>query len=114
MITSQYACVDRDGVRLEPGQTIEVQHCVGRYGEVRRVSGKLVRINEYHGITMILAAETKPFTEYSRFGSNTYAGLDEYYVCNALQYDFKKKCMVGYHEHKDYEHGHEAWVKVQR
>ena len=37
--------VDRHGVPIEKGHSVEIQHCVGRYGQTQLVKGIVVEID---------------------------------------------------------------------
>lgn len=89
---------DRYGVPLEVGQRVRVQHCVGRYGQTRIVTGILRKIGQYGNVYVT----TEPPSDegrcmYPKFERDPNLGED---------------AMRGYHEHRDFEHGHETWIEV--
>lgn len=98
---------DRNGKPLAPGQTIRIKHCVGPYGQCDTVTGKLVSINQYGGLTITLDHD-----HYYTFKGFCYVAKkgEDYYV--AAPFELRNNVMVGYKEHKDFEHGHEAWVEI--
>jgi hypothetical protein len=81
---------DRHGIKLEVGQVVRVQHCVGRYGQTEIVEGRIADISAYGGITLDQAV--------SRGRS-----LGKVYVTVTRK---------GYEKFDDFEHGHEKWTEV--
>ncbi len=91
-----YSHFDKNGVRLELGQTVTAQHCTGRYGQVAQVTGKLIAINRYHQVTIDTGEKEVTCIEPGFMPDRS---LGEY-------------CLRGHHEHRDFEHGHEKWIAV--
>jgi hypothetical protein len=113
MEKSRYECVDRNGTRLEKGQTVRVQHCVGRYGQTRTVTGTLDGdVDLYGGMQIVLGPETRAFSDYTKFGTKNYKAGEPYYVASVFSFDHATNRRVGYSKFDDYEHGHESWVEI--
>lgn len=94
-----YRYFDHDGVPLELGQEVLVQHCVGRYGQVRRICGKLTRIGRYGNVYIDTGREGEGNCLYPGFSADDSVGPN---------------CMRGYERHVDFEHGHEKFIEVVR
>lgn len=81
---------DKDSNEVNPGDTVEVKHCTGRYGQTETVTGKFVKAD--------------CFGVYLKFNTPYQAGKE---VMFAISHDKG----VFYHEHNDFEHGHETYMK---
>jgi hypothetical protein len=101
---------DRNGLKLEAGVQVLIQHVCGSYGQCRQVQGELVSIDRYAGITIRLAEKISPFTVFNHLGSKKYQAGDLYY-CASVFTHYKDK-IVGYSKFEDFEHGHEKWVEI--
>lgn len=77
--------VDRHGTPIRVGDTIRYQYCSGRYGQTK--VGQPITVTDAH-------------YDYCQIGG---AGF---------HYDFKANVLRGYHQHTDFEHGHETWVEI--
>lgn len=105
--------VDRDGTTLTPGQMVEVQHCVGIYGQVRRVKAELVEVN-HQGIQLRLPRDGVAFNQdHGRFGLKVVKPGDLFWIALYWSYDKTFTTARGYYKHDDVEHFHETWIKVQ-
>lgn len=102
---------DRNLKPLKVGQNVKAQYCSGRYGQTELVEGELLEIVSGGGIYIKLK-DGYNITQYARGGCAHYKGGDHYYVCGALHYDYNRRCYVGYHEHKDFEHGHTSFLEI--
>ena len=94
----QHQHFDRYGVRLEIGQTVTVQHCVGRYGQTARVRGTLHSIGLYGDVYLNTVKKEEGVCLYPGFTPDSTLGE------NALR---------GFSIHNDFEHGHEKWIVVE-
>lgn len=92
---------DMNGVEVEPGDLVEVQHCIGRYGQTETVRGTLAKVNHY-GVYLIF---DRPYNSYGRHGCYTYQPGTE------VQFAISHKNGVFSHEHHDFEHGHTTHMK---
>ena len=93
---------DLDGVEVNPGDLVEVQHCNGRYGQTAKVCGTFEKATSF-GVYLTFDA---PYTNYNgRCGSYTYKAGES--VMFALHHDEGKF----YNRHNDIEHGHVTYMK---
>lgn len=76
--------VDRNRRRIRVGDVLRFQRCSGPYGQTER--GTVTVTDSHYPMAYIGGA---PF-----------------------HYDFGTGYLVGAHEHRDYEHGHQTWVEV--
>ena len=72
------------GKPIHVGDRLRYQHCVGPYGQTT-ISETFVALPHYP------------------YGQIADARFD---------LDWKRKVLVGYHKHVDFEHGHETWVEI--
>lgn len=79
-----YPMEDRNGKPIHVGDRLRYQHCVGRYGQTA-ISEAFVALPHYP------------------YGQIDSANFD---------FDFKRRVLVGYHKHDDFERGHETWVEI--
>lgn len=99
--------VDCTGIPIETGQTVDVQHCVGRYGATQITSGIVVDINMYYGLTLEL---TKPSVWHAKDTRITKQPGEKYYVSLSGEVvNGRYQCLSKFN---DFEHGHESWVRV--
>ena len=85
---SRFPMVDRHGRRLEVGDVLLAQVCVGRYGAVKQFR---VTVKDAHYPLGFIDAQD---------------GLVNF------QYDAGTNTLRGYLQHRDFEHGHEQWAEV--
>lgn len=76
--------LDRHGKRIQVGDRIRYQYCIGEYGKTA--------IRE--------AVVHHPHYPYGQIEDA------------AFEFDSTERVLRGYHHHKDFEHGHETWVEV--
>lgn len=88
---------DRKGRLLELGQTVTVQHCIGRYGQTARVTGSLTRIGRYGNVYVDTGKPGEGNCLYPGFSPDASLGPN---------------CMRGEQEHVDFEHGHKTWIEI--
>jgi hypothetical protein len=88
---------DRHGSPLELGQTVTVQHCVGRYGRTEQLTGKLVSIGIYGNVSLDTGKPGQGNCVYPGFTPDVSLGP------GALR---------GFDRHVDFEHGHEKWIEL--
>lgn len=101
MISSpKWKYFDRNGKELQVGQMVTVQHCTGRYGQVRQVRGRLKAIGNGHEVYLDMD------TKNSKEGNCIYPGFSP-------DRTLGENCMRGFHEHHDFEHGHVKWIEVE-
>lgn len=99
---------DQHGKPITVGDTITVKYCCGKYGQTRTVTGTLEEIDKWGGMRLTLSPETVPFTDdKGRLGCKRYNG-DAHYV--AFSWERNGDTARGYHEHRDFEHGHTCTV----
>ena len=91
---------DKDGKAVNPGDVVEVKHCVGRYGQTETVRGTFVKATVY-GVHLIF---NKPYTRNGRNGLYTYPAEEE------VQFAISQRDGVFYDKHNDFEHGHETYM----
>lgn len=94
---SKYAYFDRNGLPLAPGQQVVVQHCIGRYGQVRQTKGVLKSIGS--------CSEVYIDTGKAGEGNCLYPGF-------TIDKTLGEFAMRGYYEFHDFEHGHEKWIQI--
>ena len=103
---------DRNGKLLEAGDVVDVKYCIGRYGQTRMVRGILKSIDNFGGVAIYLSSCTEPFNVYFQgFTAKTLGPGDEHYI--AIKFNRVDGKLIGYHEHHDFEHGHETWIEKQ-
>lgn len=93
---------DKNGAEVNPGDLVEVQHCTGRYGQTSKVRGTFVKATIY-GVYLIF---DRPYTTFGRYGSDTTEAGQE------VQFAISHRDGVFHHEHHDFEHGHETYMKL--
>lgn len=93
---------DMDGVQVEPGDLVEVQHCVGPYGQTAKVRGTLVMANHFG---VYLTFDVPYYTCSQKFGSHTYK------VGERVQFAIPNNNGVFFDECHDFEHGHQKYMK---
>jgi hypothetical protein len=100
--------VDKNGREIAAGQRLRVQHCVGRYGQVRVDEGVVEQLDTvYRGVTLRMGHATK---REIRGISHFVAAGELFYIALAGEFDGPVyKCM---RTHNDFEHGHEAWAEI--
>ena len=94
----QHQHFDRYGVRLEIGQTVSVQHCVGSYGRTAIARGTLLSIGLFGNVNIDTEKKEEGLCLYPGFTPDKTLGE------NALR---------GFSIHNDFEHGHEKWIVVE-
>ena len=105
-----YPIVDRNRTPLVSGQKVRVQFCTGRYGQTAVITGELVGTDGHGDVTVRL---DHPFShDTQKFGVHRYEAGDNFYVCDASDFDSGTQTWVGYKKHEDFEHGHEAWIEI--
>ena len=95
---------------IEVGQKIEVKICIGRYGQTETVTGIIKKIDEYQGFVIALSHDHQSL-DHQRFVRYHKPG-DDYYVPGPFEFDHERNAYHGYKNHNDFEHGHEAYVKI--
>lgn len=88
---------DRNGRLLVIGQLVSVQTCSGPYGQTKRVSGTLTSIGPYGNVNVDTGKKGEGVCLYPGFTPDSTLG---------------ENCQRGYHEHVDFEHGHEVWIEL--
>jgi len=102
--------VDKDGVLLQPGQSVMVQYCVGSYGRVSCITAKLLDVN-LQGIELCLSCDSQPFEQHhGLLATTTVNPGDSFWI--AMHYTQADEFVRGYYVHDDAEHHHETWIKV--
>lgn len=101
--------VDRNGDAISIGASVQVNHCIGPYGQMQIDEGVVVEFDDrYRGVTLKL---TKP-ARYLVRNSVHYLkpGALRYYAL-PIENVFERplKCV---RVHNDVEHAHTAWVQV--
>jgi hypothetical protein len=79
---------DMNDELVSVGDRVEIEYVSGSYGQTNTVQGVITQMDNI-GLTLD----------------------DELYISNPFTYDYKLHKYVGKGEHKDYEHGHETYVK---
>jgi hypothetical protein len=97
MTSPKFSFFDRHGHPLTRGQTVIVQHCVGKYGQVRKTQGVLKSIGNHQEVYVDTGREGE--------GNCLHPGF-------TLDKTLGESCMRGYHRHHDFEHGHEKWIEI--
>lgn len=108
-ITPGFCYLDRHRVPLVVGQTVKVQYCSGRYGQVSQATGVLLEIDRYSGIRIRLAHEHRDAGS-NRITRFLNAG-DEYYIASVFAYD-GGQTWTGFDHYGDFEHGHDKWIEI--
>ena len=107
---TQIRIVDRHRKPLEIGQKLRVQHCVGRYGQVRIDEGVIDQIDTtFRGVTIKL---TQPGYRYFRDRREPVAAGQPLYLALSGEFDIARGQFHCYRKHDDFEHGHEAWAEI--
>ena len=99
--------LDRKRKPITVGVTIQVQHCVGRYGQTQVTEGVVTELDIYKGATLRL---TKPSIAHFKGSRKPVAPGESYYVCLPGRVD--NGAWLCDHEHFDFEHGHLAWAEI--
>ncbi|MBK6616565.1 hypothetical protein [Ottowia sp.] len=109
----QVVFVDRNGVKLEVGMRVKVQHCIGRYGLTQTVIGRLKRMHEFGSVDVEPEGHMEPRKSGLPAGACMYPGFkpDEELARGPL-YRGKVVVLRGYHEFHDVEHGHEKFIEA--
>jgi hypothetical protein len=92
--------VDRNGCKLEPGQLVRVQHCVGEYGQVAVVEGELKSIGSCNEVYLDCPG-----------GGCLYPGFAPDWD---REYGETADVLIGYTKFSDFEHGHEKFIEILR
>lgn len=90
---SRFPVLDRHGVQIKVGDQLRAQVCVGRYGQTRIIE---TTVTEDHWPLCSLYVAGGPYGGYS---INSH-------------FDFDGRVLRCYHQHRDFEHGHEQWAEV--
>ena len=85
--------LDMHGRIVSHGVEVEIQHCVGLYGQTQKVRGRVVTIDQYGGVRLLVNGRHQ-------------------YIPKCFSYDFESQKMVGYGEHKGFEHEHTFYCKI--
>jgi hypothetical protein len=97
--------LDKNGKPLVIGANVTIQYCTGPYGQTRRVTGTLQKIDNFGGMTINLD-HNYTYCGYQGFMYDCKKG-EPFYVSSV--FDSKGK---GYSKHEDFEHGHEKWIEL--
>jgi len=98
---------DHQRQMLEPGQTIRVHQCAGRYGQMQQLEGIIESLEEPAGVRLRL---TKSFVQTFRTGSTLRNPGDSFSLTLPGQLD-GEDFVCDYH-FVDFEHGHHAYVEI--
>jgi hypothetical protein len=94
----KWPILDKHGKRIHVGDRIRAQICVGRLGQTRIVE---TTVTEAHWQYCSMSVPYRMFE-----------GGAEQWGTIGTEYDFADKVLRCYHEHRDFEHGHETWAEI--
>ena len=101
---------DKTGIALAIGQALRVRTCVGPYGQMQTVEGRIVALFENPaGVTLTLSATAYRMCsgrrQYSPVGADFYVTLPGAWAPRSKDFH----C---YQRFEDIEHAHESWAEV--
>lgn len=107
-MAARYA--SRSGKPIVVGSPIQISHCVGRYGQMQNDEGIVVSFDDaYRGVVIRLLKRSRVvsregYVSYLEPGQERYLSLP---IENPSEQPMR--CVK---EHKDFEHGHVAYVEL--
>jgi hypothetical protein len=93
---------DKNGIEVNPGDFVEVKHCIGRYGRTDKVRGTFAKAT-VHGVYLTF---DKSYTPFSKLGGDTHPAGAE------VLFTISQRDGVYYSKHNDFEHGHEEYMEL--
>lgn len=104
---------DRHLKELKIGQRVLVQYLLGRYGQTGRLTGRIIYINSQYRFLSVQPDDGGPDYEWHDGQYLGKRGSCLYVFDNHRRPEgWPDNHYVGFHEHRDFEHGHEVWVEI--
>ena len=101
---------DRRGLELKIGAHVLVQQTAGPYGQTRQFKARIESLEPLMPATILATILEGSWTVYGKYGNSYYEPGKRY----RLQPTWTEKAgeRWAYHEHHDFEHGHETWLEL--
>lgn len=98
---------DRNGKRIQEGDTVEVQQTSGPYGQTRKFKARIIGEDGNHLKAVVTEGR---WVEYGKYGNREYKEGSEIVLDNRTTIVSGEVRLM--HTNRSYDHGHDTWVEV--